>query len=151
MASNSIDKQTHRTHDPADVAAAIRAAAHSQVPSALEELISGYHAIDIAFAMRELEPDEREAVFRLLDSTKAGIVLEEIDDEISADLAEATEEAELAEIIDAMPPDAGSDMVSQLDEQTAHRVLERIPDEESEELRGNSANCWSSVPTPPAG
>ncbi len=130
------DNRFPRAQHPQDVAAAIRAAARSQVPGALEGLISGYHPIDIAFAMRELEPQEREVLFRLLDSTEAGVILEEVDDEISADLAEATAEAELAEIIDAMPPDAGSDMVSQLDEQTAHRVLERIPDEESEELRG---------------
>ncbi len=129
------DNQFRRAQHPEDVAAAIRAAARSQVPGALEGLISGYHPIDIAFAMRELEPDEREVLFRLLDSVEAGVVLEEVDDEISVDLAEATAEAELAEIIDAMPPDAGSDMVSQLDEQTAHRVLERIPDEESQELR----------------
>ena len=134
--SRHSDNQFRRAQHPEDVAAAIRAAARSQVPGALEGLISGYHPIDIAFAMRELDPHEREVLFQLLDSAEAGVVLEEVDDEISADLAEATEEAELAEIIDAMPPDAGSDMVSQLDEQTAHRVLERIPDEESEELRG---------------
>ena len=134
--SRHSDNQFRRAQHPEDVAAAIRAAARSQVPGALEGLISGYHPIDIAFAMRELDPDEREVLFRLLDNVEAGVVLEEVDDEIGADLAEATEDAELAEIIDAMPPDAGSDMVSQLDEQTAHRVLERISDEESEELRG---------------
>ena len=117
------------------MAAAIRAAAHSRVPGALKGLISGYHPIDIAFAMRELDSTEREMVFQLLETAEAGVVLEEVDDEISADLAEATEEAQLAEIIDAMRPDAGTDVVSQLDAQTAHRVLERIPDEESEELR----------------
>ena len=130
-----ISKRVPRAQAPQEVAAAIRAAVRSQVPGALEGLISGYHPIDIAFAMRELAGEEREAVFQLLEAPEAGVILEEVDDEISADLAEATEEAELAEIIDAMPPDAGSNLVKQLDEAKAHRVLERIPDEESEELR----------------
>lgn len=135
MASNSAYRQVRRAQDPQEVVEAIRAAARSQMPGALEGLISGYHPIDIAFAMRELAGEEREAVFRLLEARDAGVVLEEVDDEVSADLAEATEEAELAEIIDAMPPDAGSDVVKQLDQEKAHRVLDRIPDEESAELR----------------
>ncbi len=129
------EKQIPRAQRPEDVAAAIRAAAQSNVPGALQGLISGYHAIDIAFAMRELNGEEREAVFALLEVQEAGVVLEEVDDEIGLDLTESTQEDQLAEIIDAMPPDAGSDVVSQLDEDKAHRILERIPAEESKELR----------------
>lgn len=124
-----------RAQKPEDVAAAIRVAADSNVPGAVKGLISGYHPLDIAFAMRELNADEREGVFALLEAEEAGIVLEEVDDEITQSLTEVTEEGQLAEIIDAMPPDAGSDVVSLLDEERAHRILERIPDEESEELR----------------
>lgn len=118
-----------------EVAVAIKAATQSNVRGALEGLISGYHPMDIAYAMRELESAEREAVFALLDADHAGIVLEEVDDEIGADLAEATPDEELAEIIDAMPPDVGSNVVNLLDDDRQHRVLERIPDEESEELQ----------------
>ena len=133
--SSDIQKPRKRAQKPEDVAAAIRAAAQSNVPGALQDLISGYHPLDIAFAMRELDAEEREAVFALLEAEEAGVVLEEVDDEIGQVLTEATEEGQLAQIIDAMPPDAGSDVVSLLDEGKAHRILERIPDEESEELR----------------
>lgn len=124
-----------KARSPKEVAVAIRAATSSNVRGALEGLISGYHPMDIAYAMRELEPDEREAVFALLDTDEAGIVLEEVDDDIGADLAGATPDEELAEIIDAMPPDVGSDVVNLLDDERRHRVLERIPEDEALELR----------------
>ncbi|MCX7598850.1 MAG: magnesium transporter [Armatimonadetes bacterium] len=124
-----------KARSPKDVAAAIRAATQSNVRGALEGLISGFHPIDIALAMNELDPDERSEVFRLLTADEAGVVLEEVPDEIAADLAEETPDQELAEIIDAMPPDAGADVVELLDEERAHRVLSHIPREELEELQ----------------
>jgi len=54
----------------------------SGVGGAVEGLITGYHPIDIAFAMEQLEPDERKLVFELLKAHQAGVVLEEIDNEI---------------------------------------------------------------------
>ncbi|MBU0609122.1 MAG: magnesium transporter [Armatimonadetes bacterium] len=118
-----------------DVAEAIRAATRSQVRGALEGLISGFHPIDIAFAMNELEPEERSSVFRLLTADDAGVVLEEVRDDITADLVEETPDRELAEIIDAMPPDAGADVVELIDDARVHRVLAHIPDEELAELQ----------------
>lgn len=117
-----------------DVADAMRAAARSSVPGALKGLISGYHPIDIAFAMGELTSDERAQVFELLDSEASGVVLEEVDDDITADLAESTDESELAEIIDAMPPDSGADAMGVLPEDVKHRILNRIPPDEAREL-----------------
>ncbi len=117
-----------------EVAAAIRAATQSHVPGALEGLISGYHPIDIAYAMRELSSEDRAAVFELLDADDSGVILEEVDDDIGEDLLEATEERALAEIIDAMPPDVGADAVSLLSEERKHRILNRIPDDEAAEL-----------------
>jgi magnesium transporter len=128
------DQRTRRAQDPEIVAAAIRGALDSGVPALLRKLISSYHPIDIALAMRDLRREQREAVFDLLNPEDSGIVLEEVADEVTVELAEATEEGELAEIIDTMPPDVGADVVSLLDEEQKHRVLERIPDEESEEL-----------------
>lgn len=118
-----------------DVTEAIRAATRSQVRGAVEGLISGFHPIDIAFAMDELDPEERSALFRLLTTDEAGVVLEEVRDEITADLVEETSDQRLAEIIDAMPPDAGADVVGMLDDERAHRVLARIPEEERAELQ----------------
>lgn len=135
MAQDKLVEKQRRTQEPDQVAAAIRTAAASKVPGALKDLISGYQPLDIAFAMRELDSEERERVFGLLEIAPAGVVLEEVDDEITVDLTEATEEGQLAQIIDAMPPDAGTDVVSQLDEEKAHRILQHIPEEESEELR----------------
>ncbi len=109
-------------------------AAASRVGGAVEGLITGYHPIDIAFAMEQLEPDERKLVFELLKAHQAGVVLEEIDNEIEQELVEETEDEELAEIIDAMPPDVGADVVGRMDDQQAQRVLELMPDEESDEI-----------------
>lgn len=117
-----------------DVADAIRAAARSEVPGALKGLINGYDPIDIAFAMGELNADERSRVFDLLDAEASGVVLEEVDDDITADLAEGTDEGELAEIIDAMPPDSGADAMGTLPEDMKHRILNRIPPDEAAEL-----------------
>jgi len=125
----------HRGSEHAsNVADAIRAAARSEVPGALKGLISGYHPIDIAFAMGELSGEERANVFALLDSQASGVVLEEVHDSITADLAGATDEQELAEIIDAMPPDSRADAVGVLPEEVKHRILNRMPPEEAQEL-----------------
>jgi len=118
----------------ADVADAIRAAARLEVPGALKGLISGYDPIDIAYAMEELTSEERARVFELLDSEASGVVLEEVHDEITADLARSTGERELAEIIDSMPPDSRADAVSVLPKDVQHRILNRIPQDEAEEL-----------------
>ena len=130
------DKLTeHRGSEHAsDVAEAIRAATRSEVRGALEGLISGYHPIDIAYAMGELTTEERSQVFELLDSDASGVVLEEVDDRITAHLAVSTDEQELAEIIDAMPPDSGADAMNVLPEDVKHRILNRIPPREAEEL-----------------
>lgn len=123
-----------RAQNPDEVVEAIRAAIASGVPAVLNRLISGYHPIDIAIAMRELSREHREAVFDLLTPEDSGVVLEEVDDDVAVELAEATDEEELAQIIDVMPPDVGADVVNLLDEAHAHRILERIPDVESDEL-----------------
>ncbi len=123
-----------KARNPQEVAAAIRAATRSHVPGALEGLISGYHPIDIAYAMRELSSEDRAAVFELLDAADSGVILEEVDDEIGEEILEATEEGELAEIIDAMPPDVGADAVSLLPEDRKHRILNRIPDDGARDL-----------------
>ena len=125
-----------RARDPEAVAEAIRTAAASGVGGAVEGLITGYHPIDIAYAIEALKPDERQEVFRLLEAHQAGVVLEEVDNDIEAELVEQTEDQELAEIIDAMPPDSGADVVGRLDDEQAQRVLELMPDEESDEIEG---------------
>ncbi len=136
MRSQGSADESRGTEHVSDVAEAIRAATRSDVRGALEGLISGYHPIDIAFAMGELTADERGRVFELLDSDASGIVLEEVDDRITADLAEATDEGELAEIIDAMPPDSGADAINMLPADVQHRILNRIPAEGAAELAG---------------
>jgi magnesium transporter len=132
MTDMELRKRAMSAHE---VAEAIRAATRSRVRGALEGLISGFHPIDIAFAITELEPEERSEVFGLLTADDAGVVLEEVRDDITADLAEETSDRQLAEIIDAMPPDAGADVVDLLDDERAHRVLAHIPDDESHELQ----------------
>ncbi len=116
------------------VASTLRAAIDSGVPALLQKLISSYHPMDIALAMRELNREQREAVFNLLSPADSGVILEEVDDDVAVELAEATEEGELAEIIDSMPPDVGADVMNLLDVEQVHRILERIPDEESDEI-----------------
>jgi len=125
-----------RARDPEAVAEAIRTAAASGVGGAVEGLIAGYHPIDIAYAMEQLEANERKQLFLLLKAHEAGVVLEEVDNDIEAELVEQTEDKELAEIIDSMPPDSGADVVGRLDDEQAQRVLELMPDEESDEIEG---------------
>ncbi len=129
-----VQHRPRRAHEPEKVAAAIRGALDSGVPALLQKLISSYHPMDIALAMRDLNREQREAVFELLSPAASGVVLEEVADDVIVELAEATEEGELAEIIDTMPPDVGADVMNLLDQEQVHRILERIPDEASEEL-----------------
>ncbi len=101
----------------------------------LEELLYQYSPVDIAIALRELTEENREKVFSILRVHEQAAVLEETDDETTEDLLDSVESPqELSEIIDAMPPDAGADALALLDDEDAERVLELMPDEESEEL-----------------
>ena len=139
------ESRRQKARNAHEVAAAIRAATRSHVPGALQGLISGYHPIDIAYAMTELSGEERAAVFELLDAAASGVVLEEVDDEIGEEMLEATEEGELAEIIDAMPPDVGADAVSLLSAEVRHRILNRIPRDEAEEIASLLAHSEDSA------
>ncbi len=123
-----------RARSPREVAQAISAAAASHVRGALEGLISGFHPMDIAYAMRELDEKQRRTVFEVLEAPDAAVVLEEVDPEIEAELVEQTQDPKLAQIIDAMPPDSGADVVAAMEKAQAQKVLDLIPDEESQEL-----------------
>jgi len=139
-----------KAQESKQVAAALGAAIAAGVPAVLQSLIAGYHPIDIAIAMRDLNRQQREAVFVLLSPEDSGVVLEEVDDEVAVELAEGTDDQAMARIIDLVPPDVGADLLNLLGHDQMHRILERIPDQysaELEQLSGHAAETAGGLMT----
>ena len=101
----------------------------------LADVLGEAHPADVSRVIRELPPDERVRVFRLLSSQRAGAVLSELDDPVLRELIGALEETEVSRILDKMPPDHVVEVVEELPREQAEEILELMEEEKSEEVQ----------------
>ncbi|MDE7426692.1 MAG: magnesium transporter [Muribaculaceae bacterium] len=97
--------------------------------SARRELAE-FHPADIAELYQNLELDEAEYLFKLLDADTAADVLMELDDDDRLKLLEAMPVDQIARQIDHLDTDDAVDLIQQLDEEHRDQVLSRIDDVE---------------------
>lgn len=97
--------------------------------SARRELAE-FHPADIAELYQNLELDEAEYLFKLLDADTAADVLMELDDDDRLKLLEAMPVDQIARQIDHLDTDDAVDLIQQLDEEHRDEVLSRIDDVE---------------------
>lgn len=135
------DRYAHRRklltvrHDAMEVAATIRQDLALDTPQTLRTFLDGLHPADLVDAMLFLSPEEKKAVFTVLDTGEAAEVLDEVDDTTEADLLQGMNADRLADILEQLPSDEGADVVGGMTRETAEQVLSLTDVETAEEIR----------------
>lgn len=102
---------------------------HDERDEARREL-AAMHPADIAELYQNLELDEAEYLFRLLDEEKAADVLMELDEDDRLKLLEGMPTEEIAKQIEHLDTDDAVDVMQQLDEEDRDEILSHIDDVE---------------------
>lgn len=98
--------------------------------AAARKEIEELHPADIAELYQDLNIDEAEYLFRLLDEETAADVLMELDEDDRLKLIEHMPNAEIAKQIDHLDTDDAVDLIQQLDAEDRDEVLSNIEDVE---------------------
>lgn len=98
----------------------------------LKELLSDYHENDIASALDELSPQERERVIGALGSDAISDILPFTDD--AAEYISEMDADDAAEVIEQMEIDDAIETLEALDEETRNELLSLIEDDVKEEI-----------------
>ncbi len=104
----------------------IKADDKDQARKALEDL----HPADIAELYQNLELDEAEYLYRLLDDDTAADVLMELDEDDRMKMLSVMPAEEIAKQIDHLDTDDAVDLIQQLDEEEREEILAHIDDVE---------------------
>lgn len=97
----------------------------------LNAQLQEYHKNDIAGIFEELTDQERERLFRVLDSEVLSEILSFLDD--AGDYLSELDADDAAEIIEQMDADDAAEALEELDEQTRNKIFELIEDAEIKE------------------
>ena len=92
--------------------------------------LDGLHPADIAELYQNLELDEAEFLYKLLDEDTAADVLMELDEADRLKLLSAMPAEEIAKQIDHLDTDDAVDLIQQLDEEDRDEILSHIDDVE---------------------
>ncbi len=101
----------------------------------LRLFLDDLHPADLADAMLFLKPEEKIAVFNLLDIAEAAEVLDEVDSSTEANLILGLNSERLAEILAQLPADEGADVVGSMNKETAERVLGLTDRQTAQDIR----------------
>ncbi len=97
----------------------------------LSEKLQEYHENDLASVFEDLTPEERERLFRILDSEILSEIVSYLDD--AGDYLSEIDADDAADIIEQMDADDAVEALEDLDEQTRNEIFERIEDAEIKE------------------
>jgi magnesium transporter len=100
----------------------------------LKNIIVDTHPADIADIMRDLDEDDANVLFGLLDSDTASDVIVELDEVSREQIIEDLEEGRLTELVDEMDSDDATDVVSELSDDLKEKVLSHIEPEDRHEV-----------------
>jgi magnesium transporter len=99
------------------------------------QALDAAHPADVAAALQQLPFHEQMALFRQLQSERAGEVLSELDDATLLDLVRGLDQTEVSRILDEMPPEHAADVVDELRADEARNILDLMEKEHSEEVQ----------------
>ena len=105
------------------------------VDTADVELVREAHPADLAHVLPNLQPEERNALFRSLGLDHAGEVLSELDDHTLLVLIRSLDDVELSRILDQMPAEHAADVVDELPTEQAEKILDLMQEQKSEEVQ----------------
>ncbi|HPG40082.1 MAG TPA: magnesium transporter [bacterium] len=107
---------------------------HEQDIPKLKNIIVDTHPADLADIIRDMDDDERNEMFKLLDPETASEVMLEFDDVTREDLIKDLETSRLSEIVNEMDSDDATDVIATLPEPVANTVLSQIDTEDRVEV-----------------
>ncbi len=93
------------------------------------------HPADVAEILKNLEEPDRFRVFRLLPAELASEILTELDEEMQEQLIHRSDEKTIGAIFEEMATDDAVDIIGDLPEEDAEKVLSSFEKEEVEELK----------------
>ncbi len=108
------------------------AAVRLAVPQTKLELL---HPADIADLVHELSPEERAAVFGVLEGELAAETLEELHPSYQASLLLDLPDEKASEILNEMSPDAAADLLADLPEEKRRRFLAMMEKDDADDMR----------------
>ncbi len=108
----------------------IRSIIHSDRSDEARAELATLHPADIAELYQNLDLEEAEYLFRLLDEDTAADVLMELDDDERKELLEDMPAEEIAKQIDHLDTDDAVDLIQELDEEDRDEILSHIDDVE---------------------
>lgn len=115
------------THDYLDT---IKDIIHRDDADAARSELAKLHPADIAELYQDLDLDEAEYLYRLLDDETAADVLMELDEDDRHRLLSAMSSEDIAQVIDQLDTDDAVDIIQELDEDDRDEVLSHIDDVE---------------------
>jgi len=92
----------------------------------LKTIVIDTHPADVATILSELEEEERNYLFSLMETVTASDVMIELDEVTREQLVNSIEPERLSEIVDEMDSDDAADVVQELDEDDRKIVLSHI-------------------------
>ena len=108
----------------------LRKIIHDRADSAAAEELADLHPADIAELYQDLDLDEAEYLFKLLDEEMQADVLMELDEDDRAKLLSKMDVADIAKQIEHLDSDDAVDIIQELDEDDREKILSHIDDVE---------------------
>ena len=102
----------------------------------LQEVLSEYHASEIAILFERLPLEARERIINILPAEEASEVISEMDEEQDpGELLINLDPEKRSEIVEELDYDDASDIISQLDEEDQQEILEELDEEDASHIR----------------
>ncbi len=94
----------------------------------IKELVAELHAADIAEIFDELDKDQNNFIFPLLDTEKSADVLIELEEDVRERLLKTLPSEDIADKLEEMDSDDAADVIGELSDETREEVLSHIDD-----------------------
>ncbi len=104
-------------------------------PGELAAFLREQHPADLAEWLEELTEIQRTAIFDLLDSEQAALVLGELDLDTQADLVSALGAEKAGHIIEEMSSDEAADLLAELSPEAQGQILSELEAEDAADMR----------------
>jgi magnesium transporter len=101
----------------------------------LREFFAECHPASAAEILQDLEPEEAEAIFGLLDGRVRAAVMSYLEPDEQVRILERLTPAQAADVLHLMPHDDRADLVNRLDEDRAEEILRGLAQADREDIR----------------
>jgi len=102
---------------------------------ALRGLVADLHEADLGDVLQALEPEQREALVRLMGNDFDWVALTEVDDTVRSEILESIPNEQIAELVRELDSDDAIEIIADLDEEDREEVLAGLPFAERIALR----------------